>query len=126
MLPHAMMGEGDVVSELTPHPFEIVAAPLCPLPQGARAQKATALTQQTTFTIARADPRTKPELWLFPVFVLFRPVIGSQIGRPARRRPRGFSVCIPSLTGHAKRRVVAGCLFFPCYLPVNHCSRIAK
>ena len=38
-------------------------------------------------------------LWLFPVFVLFRPVIDGQIGRHTQRRSRGFFVCMPRLTG---------------------------
>jgi hypothetical protein len=42
----------------------------------------------------------KAELWLLPVFVLFRPVIGGQIGRPMRHRSRGFPVCLPPLTGN--------------------------
>jgi len=41
-LPHAMMGEGCVVAK-TPHPFEFVGTPLCPLPQGERARKPTSL-----------------------------------------------------------------------------------
>ena len=41
MLPRAMMGEG-YVAAATPHPFEFVGAPLCPLPQGARARQASA------------------------------------------------------------------------------------
>ena len=39
MLPPAMVGEGCVAK--TPHPFEIVATVLCPLPQGERAREAT-------------------------------------------------------------------------------------
>src|SRR5262249_6374816 len=116
VLPHAMMGEGVVEEPL--HSFEIVDTPLRPLPQGERARKATALRRHA-FTIARAEPRAKPELWLFPVFVLFRPVLDGQIGRPARRRPRGFLVCIPPLTGHEKRRVVADRLLFFGYLQEN-------
>src|SRR5262245_42706611 len=50
-------------------------------------------------TIARAGRRAKPKLWLFPVLVLFRPVIDGQVGRPTRRRRRGFLVFIPPLTG---------------------------
>ena len=60
------------------------------------------------FTIARAGRRAKPGLWLFPVFVLFRPVIDGRSPRSERRRRRGFLVLIPPLTGNEKRRVVAG------------------
>src|SRR5262249_37319686 len=82
-----------------------------------------ACAQQTAFTIARAEPRAKSELWLFPVFVLFRPVIDGRSGRTERRRLRGFPVCIPSLTG---KRAAAGCsrrpvfllLFAACFSPV--------
>jgi hypothetical protein len=41
MQPRARMGEG-CVAAATPHPFEIAGAPLCPLPQGARAREASA------------------------------------------------------------------------------------
>ena len=40
MLPHNGMGEGYLAR--TPHPFELVATPLCPLPQGERAREARA------------------------------------------------------------------------------------
>src|SRR5262249_10563330 len=57
-------------------------------------------------TIARAGRRAKQGLWLFPVFVLFRPVIDGQIGRSARHRRREFPVFIPQLTG---RGAAPGC-----------------
>src|SRR5262245_27248087 len=59
--------------------------------------------QHEGITIARAETRAKPELWLFPVFVLFRPVIEGRSPRPERRRRRGFLVFIPQLTGNEKR-----------------------
>src|ERR1700730_6818648 len=40
VLPRVMMGEGVRVTR-TPHPFEFVGAPLCPLPQGERAREAS-------------------------------------------------------------------------------------
>src|SRR6516164_8387543 len=52
----------------------------------------------------------------FLFFVLFRPVIGGQVGRPEHRRPRAFPLFIPPLTGNEKRWVVARRLFFSCYL----------
>src|SRR2546430_11572838 len=61
----------------------------------------------------------KAGLWLSSVFALFRPVIDGQIGRPARRRPRGFPIYIPRLTG---KGAAAGCgrpPVFPCYLQGN-------
>ena len=65
----------------------------------------------------RASGRScKAGLWLFPVFVPFRPVIGGKARRPKKRRLRGFPVCIPPLTGNAKHQVVAGPLFLACYL----------
>src|SRR5215472_15405482 len=75
--------------------------------------------ERNAFTIARAEPRATPGLRIFPVFVLFRPVIGGQIGRATRRRPRGFLVYVPPLTGNEKRQVAAGRLFFSCYLQGN-------
>src|SRR6266446_5814439 len=33
VLPRAMMGEGDLLERATPHPFESLGTPLCPLPQ---------------------------------------------------------------------------------------------
>src|SRR5262249_60416195 len=104
VLPHAMMGEGVVEEPL--HPFEIVDTPLRPLPQGERARKATALRRHA-FTIARAEPRAKPELWLFHGCVLFRPVLDGQIGRSARRPPPGFLVSVLPPQEHAQRRGVA-------------------
>src|SRR5262249_46124937 len=61
----------------------------------------------------------KAGLWLFPVFVLFRPVIDGRSPRPERRRPRGFLVFGPPFTGNEKRQVVARLLFFSCYLQGN-------
>src|SRR5262249_27275448 len=46
------------------------------------------LLSMRDITIARAEPRAKPELWFFPVFVLFRPVIDGQIGRAPRGTAR--------------------------------------
>src|SRR5262249_14362906 len=58
----------------------------------------------------------KARVWLFPVFVLFRPVIDGKASRPKKRRRRAFPLLIRWLRGNTKRRVVAGRLFFPCYL----------
>src|SRR5262249_6851517 len=41
VLLRAVRGEG-CLSRQTPHPFEVVGIPLCPLPQGERVQEATA------------------------------------------------------------------------------------
>src|SRR6516162_1911650 len=41
----------------------------------------------------------KPGLRLFPVFVLFGPVMDGNPGRPTRRRSRAFPVVILELTG---------------------------
>src|SRR5499427_10081141 len=73
-------------------------------------------SQHEGITIARAGRRAKQGLWLFPVFVLFRPVIGGKASRPKKRRRRAFPLLIRWLRGNTKRRVVAGRLFFPCYL----------
>src|SRR5262249_21165677 len=50
-------------------------------------------------TIARVACPAKPGLWEVPFFVLFRPAIDGPVGRPTRRRPRGFPACTPPLTG---------------------------
>src|SRR5262249_44422035 len=55
----------------------------------------------------------------FPVFVLFRPVIGGKASRPKKRRRRVFPLLIRWLRGNTKRQVVAGRLFFSCYLQGN-------
>src|SRR5919198_222666 len=53
----AMNGWG--VFAQTPHPFEIVGTPLCPLPQGERAREATPRRRHDFFTGAKAgDPVT--------------------------------------------------------------------
>jgi hypothetical protein len=44
------------------------------------------VAQPNAFTIARVGGRAKPELWLFPVFVLFRPVTGGKASRGAHFR----------------------------------------
>jgi hypothetical protein len=48
----------------------------------------------------------KAGLWLFPVFVLFRPVIDGKASRPKRRRPRAFPLFVRGLTETEKRQVV--------------------
>jgi len=62
-LPRARTGEGCVAK--TPHPFEVVDTPLCPLPQGARARKGRAAhfgetnpTNPTWVVPAKAEPIT--------------------------------------------------------------------
>src|SRR5262245_23275978 len=70
-------------------------------------------TRRNTFTIARVGGPAKPGLWLFPVFVLFRPVIDGQIGRALRRRPCRFPVCTPPLTG---KGAALGCSWPPVFL----------
>jgi hypothetical protein len=52
VLPHAMVREGCVVAK-TPHPFEFVGTPLCPLPQGERARNATAAAYPSCFETPR-------------------------------------------------------------------------
>jgi len=56
---------------------------------GRRARR-TGRAWRNAFTIARAGRRAKQGLWLFPVFVLFRPVIGGEASRPKKRRRRAF------------------------------------
>ena len=60
ILPRAMMGEGFVVAA-TPHPFEVVGGPLCPLPQGARAREASAVHfgETNPTNPARSSPRKR-------------------------------------------------------------------
>src|SRR5262249_31758649 len=81
-----------------------------------RREHRTGRASRSAFTIARAGRRAKPELWLFPGFVLFRPVIDGKASRPKKRRRRAFPLFFRWLRGNTKRRVVAGRLFFPCYL----------
>src|SRR5262245_53663237 len=102
-----------------PSCFETAAAPPPQheglLGMGGREHR-TGRASRSAFTIARAGRRAKPELWLFPVFVLFRPVIDGKASRPKKRRRRAFPLFFRWLRGNTKRRVVAGRLFFPCYL----------
>src|SRR5262249_56088503 len=49
-------------------------------------------------------------------FSCFRPVPACYRRQVTTTRAREFPVFIPQLTGGARRRVVAGRLFFPCYL----------
>src|SRR5262245_31017781 len=72
-----------------------------------------AAPQHEGITIARAGGRVKPGLWLFPVLVLFRPVIDGGSPRHQGRRRRGFSVFIPQLTG---RPAAPGCGRPPVFL----------
>src|SRR5262245_20990425 len=56
-----------------PSPFETLASLV---PQDEGGPRTTPPPRHEGITIARAGRRAKPELWLFPVFVLLRPVIG--------------------------------------------------
>src|SRR5262245_26417220 len=58
-----------------------------------------AAPQHEGITIARVGGPAKPGLWLFPVFVLFRPVIGGKASRPKKRRRRVFPLLIRWLRG---------------------------
>src|SRR5262245_915874 len=101
------MGEGVVCR--APSPVRIRGQTIVPSPrkrgEGTKGDSAKHRIQRNAFTIARAGRPAKQGLWLFPVFVLFRPVIEGQIGRATRRRPRAFLVCIPLLRRNGKRQV---------------------
>jgi len=115
------MGEGVVCR--APSPVRIRGQTIVPSPrkqgEGTKGDSAKHRIQRNAFTIARVGGSAKPGLWLFPVFVLFRPVIDGQFGRFKQRRPRGFLVCIPLFRRNRKRQVVPGRLFFSCYLQGN-------
>src|SRR5262249_54006758 len=108
-----------------PSPFETLAS-LVPQDEGGprttpppQHEGGESAAQRNAFTIARAGRRAKPGLWLFPVFVLFRPVIGGKTSRPKKRRRRVFPLLIRWLRGNTKRQVVPGRLFFSFYLQGN-------
>jgi len=61
VLPHAMMGEGVVCREEPPHPFEFAERPLCPLPQGERAPKATAPSIEFSEPRSRSRERNRAQ-----------------------------------------------------------------
>src|SRR5262249_29974467 len=71
------------------------------------------LLSMRVITIARAEPRAKPELRLFPVFVLFRPVFGGQIGRPHATPAARISRLHPAAYG---TRETPGCARPPVFL----------
>src|SRR5262249_44855416 len=90
----------------TPSCFETAASPP---PQ----HEGVTVLSMRGITIARVVCPAKPELWFFPVLVLFRPVIDGQIGWPRRRRRRAFLVFILQLTG---RPAAPGCARPPVFL----------
>jgi hypothetical protein len=62
VLPRVMMGEGVRVTR-TPHPFEFVGAPLCPLPQGERAREASTDMSANEATRSGVGRSTNLRLW---------------------------------------------------------------
>jgi len=61
----------------------------------------------------KARTKRKARLHLFPVLVLFRPVIGGPRGRPDGSRVRPFPVFLPWLTGKSP---APGCVRCPVFL----------
>src|SRR5262249_43217885 len=87
------------------------------VPPHASGRRLRRLLSMRGITIARAGRRAKPELWLS----LFSSCSGllstARRGEATRKMPPArISLLHTPLTRHAKRRVVAGRLFFPCYL----------
>jgi hypothetical protein len=62
VMQRARAGEGYVVAA-TPHPFEFVGAPLCPLPQGARAREASAAHFGETNPMGVLAKRSQAFIW---------------------------------------------------------------